>query len=62
MTQLWSKEDNEQDREEEEDEWEEDEDDEEAVGAIGGWGNSIREVLYQGNADEELFQDQEDDE
>ncbi|XP_019820350.2 E3 ubiquitin-protein ligase TRIM52 isoform X1 [Bos indicus] len=62
VTQLWGKEDNEQDREEEEDEWEEDEDDEEAVGAIGGWGNSIREVLYQGNADEELFQDQEDDE
>uniref|UniRef100_A0A8B9XGY4 Small ribosomal subunit protein RACK1 n=1 Tax=Bos mutus grunniens TaxID=30521 RepID=A0A8B9XGY4_BOSMU len=61
VTQLWGKEDNEQDREEEEDEWE-DEDDEEAVGAIGGWGNSIREVLYQGNADEELFQDQEDDE
>ncbi|KAM7242315.1 hypothetical protein CapIbe_006786 [Capra ibex] len=60
VTQLWGKED-EQDREEEEDEWEEDEDDDEAVGAIGGWGNSIREVLYQGNADE-LFQDQEDDE
>ncbi|XP_070656661.1 E3 ubiquitin-protein ligase TRIM52-like [Bos indicus] len=58
----WGKEDNEQDREEEDDEWEEDEEDEEAVGAIGGWGNSIREVLYQGNADEELFQDQEDDE
>ncbi|KAB0385834.1 hypothetical protein FD755_000790 [Muntiacus reevesi] len=62
VTQLWGKEDNEQDREEEEDEWEEDEDDDEAVGAIGGWGSSIREVLYQGDADEVLFQDQEDDE
>lgn len=58
VTQLWGKED-EQDRDEEEDEWEEDD---EAVGAIGGWDNSIRQVLYQGNADEELFQDQEDDE
>eukprot|EP00069_Balaena_mysticetus_P010381 bmy_20582T0 len=59
VTQLWGKEDDEEVRDEEEDEWEEDD---EAVGAIGGWGNSIREVLYQGNADEELFQDQEDDE
>ncbi|XP_068391044.1 E3 ubiquitin-protein ligase TRIM52 [Eschrichtius robustus] len=59
VTQLWGKEDDEEVRDEEEDEWEEDE---EAVGAIGGWGNSIREVLYQGNADEELLQDQEDDE
>lgn len=31
-------------------------------GAIGGWETSIQEVLYQGNADEELFQDQDDDE
>ncbi|XP_037356477.1 E3 ubiquitin-protein ligase TRIM52 isoform X2 [Talpa occidentalis] len=58
VTQLWGKEDD--DRAEEE-EWEEEEDDE-AVGAIGGWDNSIREVLYQGDTDEELFQDQEDDE
>lgn len=47
-------------RREEEGEWEED-DGNEVVGAIGGWDNSIREVLYQGNADE-LFQDREDDE
>lgn len=59
VTQLWGKEDDEEVRDEEEGEWEEDG---EAVGAIGGWGNSIREVLYQGNADEELCQDQEDDE
>ncbi|XP_059949761.1 E3 ubiquitin-protein ligase TRIM52 isoform X1 [Mesoplodon densirostris] len=58
VTQLWGKEDEEV-RDEKKDEWEEDG---EAVGAIGGWGNSIREVLYQGNADEELFQDQDDDE
>lgn len=45
MTQLWGQED----------------DDDEAVGAMGGWDNSVREILYQGNADE-LYQDQEDDE
>lgn len=60
VTQLWGKEE-EEDREEEEDEWEEDED-ADVEGAISGWDNSIREVLYQGNADEEVFQDQEDDE
>uniref|UniRef100_A0A2K6EV44 RING-type E3 ubiquitin transferase n=1 Tax=Propithecus coquereli TaxID=379532 RepID=A0A2K6EV44_PROCO len=60
VTQLWGK--DEKDWDEEEDEWEEEEEDGEAVGAIGGWDNSIREVLYRGNADEELFQDQEDDE
>ncbi|KAG8519997.1 Receptor of activated protein C kinase 1 [Galemys pyrenaicus] len=59
VTQLWGKE--EDDRAEEAEEWEEEEDDE-AVGAIGGWDNSIREVLYQGDPDEELFQDQDDDE
>ncbi|XP_057565091.1 E3 ubiquitin-protein ligase TRIM52 isoform X2 [Hippopotamus amphibius kiboko] len=57
VTQLWGK--DEEDGEEEEDEWQEDD---EAVGAIGGRDNSIREVLYQGNADELFFQDQEDDE
>uniref|UniRef100_A0A8C8ZKG0 RING-type E3 ubiquitin transferase n=1 Tax=Prolemur simus TaxID=1328070 RepID=A0A8C8ZKG0_PROSS len=59
VTQLWGK--DEEDRDEE-DEWEEEEEDGGAVGAIGGWDNSIREVLYRGTADEELFQDQEDDE
>ncbi|XP_035937072.1 E3 ubiquitin-protein ligase TRIM52 isoform X1 [Halichoerus grypus] len=58
VTQLWGK--AEEDREEEEDEWEDDEDDD-VEGAIGGWDNSIREVLYQGNADEEVFQDQDDE-
>ncbi|XP_021545605.1 E3 ubiquitin-protein ligase TRIM52 isoform X1 [Neomonachus schauinslandi] len=58
VTQLWGK--DEEDREEEEDEWEDDEDDD-VEGAIGGWDNSIREVLYQGNADEEVFQDQDDE-
>ncbi|XP_006877459.1 PREDICTED: tripartite motif-containing protein 52 [Chrysochloris asiatica] len=53
VTQLWGEED------EEKDEWEEAED-QEAVRAIGRWDNSIREVLYQGNADE-AFQDQEDE-
>ncbi|XP_030873227.1 tripartite motif-containing protein 52 isoform X5 [Leptonychotes weddellii] len=57
VTQLWGK--DEDDREEEEDEWEDDEDDD-VEGAIGGWDNSIREVLYQGNADE-VFQDQDDE-
>jgi len=57
VTQLWGK--AEEDREEE-DEWEDDEDDD-VEGAIGGWDNSIREVLYQGNADEEVFQDQDDE-
>uniref|UniRef100_K7D362 RING-type E3 ubiquitin transferase n=1 Tax=Pan troglodytes TaxID=9598 RepID=K7D362_PANTR len=56
VTQLWGKED------EEEHEWEEEEEDEEAVGAVDGWDGSIREVSYRGNADEELFQDQDDDE
>lgn len=56
VTQLWGKE--EEDGDEEEGEWEDD--DEAALGAIGGWGNSVREVLYQESA-EELFQDQEDD-
>ncbi|XP_004468626.1 E3 ubiquitin-protein ligase TRIM52 isoform X2 [Dasypus novemcinctus] len=56
VTQLWGKEDEER---EEEIEWEEEEDDE-VVEAIGGWDNSIREVLYRGSADEE-FQDQEDE-
>ncbi|XP_077767207.1 E3 ubiquitin-protein ligase TRIM52 isoform X1 [Canis aureus] len=54
VTQLWGKED------EELDEWENEDDDVE--GAIGGWDNSIREVLYQRNGDEAVFQDQEDDE
>lgn len=35
--------------------------DNEVAGAIGGWDNSIQEILYQGNADE-LYQDQEADE
>uniref|UniRef100_A0A2K6DPW9 RING-type E3 ubiquitin transferase n=1 Tax=Macaca nemestrina TaxID=9545 RepID=A0A2K6DPW9_MACNE len=60
VTQLWGKKD-EEDQNEEEDEWEEEEDGE-AVGAVDGWDGSIREVLYRGNADEELFQDQEDGE
>ncbi|XP_069330066.1 E3 ubiquitin-protein ligase TRIM52 isoform X2 [Eulemur rufifrons] len=59
VTQLWGKDEEERD---EEDEWEEEEEDGGAVGAISGWDNSIREVLYRGTADEELFQDQEDDE
>nr|XP_036306363.1 E3 ubiquitin-protein ligase TRIM52 [Pipistrellus kuhlii] len=58
VTQLWGKED--EDREEEEGGWEE-EDDGQAVGAIGGWDNSIREVLYQERADE-LFRDPEEGE
>ncbi|XP_023597233.1 E3 ubiquitin-protein ligase TRIM52 isoform X2 [Trichechus manatus latirostris] len=57
VTQLWGGED--EDRDKEEDEWEEEEEDE-AVGATGGWDNSIREVLYRGNANED-FQDQEDE-
>ncbi|XP_011824845.1 PREDICTED: tripartite motif-containing protein 7 isoform X1 [Mandrillus leucophaeus] len=60
VTQLWGKED-EEDQNEEEDEWEEEEDGE-AVGAVDGRDGCIREVLYRGNADEELFQDQEDGE
>ncbi|XP_077010154.1 E3 ubiquitin-protein ligase TRIM52 [Tamandua tetradactyla] len=62
VTQLWGQEDEDRDEDtdEEEDEWEEE--DAEAEGAIGEWGNSVREVLYRGNADEEEFQDQEDDE
>ncbi|XP_039080486.1 E3 ubiquitin-protein ligase TRIM52 isoform X1 [Hyaena hyaena] len=58
VTQLWGKED-EEDRGEEDDGWEEDEDDD-AEGAVDGWDNSIREVLYQGSADE-VFQDQDDE-
>lgn len=46
-------------RREEEGEWEDNGN--EVVGAIGGWDNSIREALYQGNADE-LFHNREDDE
>ncbi|XP_077614508.1 E3 ubiquitin-protein ligase TRIM52 isoform X2 [Crocuta crocuta] len=58
VTQLWGKED-EEDRGGEDDGWEEDEDDD-AEGAVDGWDNSIREVLYQGSADE-VFQDQDDE-
>ncbi|XP_020028341.2 E3 ubiquitin-protein ligase TRIM52 isoform X1 [Castor canadensis] len=57
VTQLWGGD----DEEREEGEWgEEDEDEEAARGAIGGWDNSIREVLYRGNA-EDLFRDYDDD-
>ncbi|XP_012594008.2 E3 ubiquitin-protein ligase TRIM52 [Microcebus murinus] len=59
-TRLWGK--DEEDQAEEEDESEEEEEGGEAVGATGGWDSSIREVLYRGNADEEPFRDQEDDE
>ncbi|XP_037706240.1 E3 ubiquitin-protein ligase TRIM52 [Choloepus didactylus] len=58
VTQLLGKED--EGGDEEEGEWEEE--DVGAVGTIGGWDNSIREVLYSGNVDEEEFQNQEDDE
>lgn len=61
VTQLWGKEDDEEDRDVEEDEWE-NEEDHEAVGAVGVWDDPIREVLHRGNADKLLFEDQEDDE